>query len=131
MAEGGRGHQRDRLDQVGADELRGLQLGVEQKEHDDDQRPRAHRRHADDEASDDADEQRRQRADDHRRAVVGHAGRVGLQVALDGPAAEVEEGPGEVVAGGDARGQLLAAVAGHLVGGDLGAVQEERLGRLH
>jgi hypothetical protein len=65
-----RADQRNRLDQVGADQLPGAQARVEHQQQHDDQRAGPDRGHPDDHAADDADHDRRQ--DLHRdRAGAG------------------------------------------------------------
>ena len=59
VADRGREDQRDRLDQVGADQLHRREAGVEQQQGDHHQRAGADRGDADEQPADDADEQRR------------------------------------------------------------------------
>ena len=61
--------QRDRLHDVGADEVSGPQPGIGDEQHRDDQRSGTDRRQADGEPADDADRERHQRAD--RRQFLG------------------------------------------------------------
>ncbi len=66
MSEGGRADQRNGLREIGADQARPAEPRIEQHQHDDDERARTYRRHADDETADDADRDGRERLDCNR-----------------------------------------------------------------
>ena len=77
-------HQRDRLDQVGADQPHRRQPGIEHQQGDHDHRARADAGDADQQAAEGADEQRRQRPDDRvvvARLVAGRASGAGSRTA--------------------------------------------------
>ena len=69
VTERGGADERDRLHEVGADELLRRQRRVEQHQRDDHQRPRPDRGHADDQPADDADDERRHGLDERPGSV--------------------------------------------------------------
>ena len=80
---GGRSDQRDRLDEIGADQSARAQGWVEQQQPDDDQRARPHRGHPDHDAADGADQQRGDRLDrDAEDRVAGLADDARCPVAV-------------------------------------------------